>query len=339
MRNHIVLPTFQPYFSVYNWHANLQSIILNHPDCPSWIYSNYIQLYMDIRPEITFADFYLNNGLLHTASCPFVEQNSISREMVKRVSCLINFMIECIKDGNYIYVLADISRISKYSLDKKRNHEIFLYGFDTHQELFFVADYIEGKYIHFTASFKEVEDAINNMDHTKCEHLKHIEMWRFLPESNYSFDIFHVRNQLFEYVNSVDSSEKYRQKATPYSFRTYGLHIFDIVLKHLQNIEKSNGRLDIRPFYLLYIRYKLMCERLKYLKEKGHMGNVSDYFESYLKLTQLVEANTNLVLKYNFTKKKSKISTIQSTVQTICAEDKALSEKLLFTIDKLVNIQ
>lgn len=258
---------------------------------------------MDIRPEITFADFYLNNGLIHTSSCPFIEQNSISREIVKRVSCLISFIIECIREKNYIYVLADISKISRYSVNENKNHEIFLYGFDIHQELFFIADYIQGKYIQFTASFKEVEEAINDINKKKSDHLNHIEIWKYIPESSYSFDIIHVRNQLFEYVNNINSSDKYRQKTTPYSFRTYGLHVFDIILNHLQNVQNSNGRLDIRPFYLLYTRYKLMCDRLKYMKEKGYMDDISDYFEAYAKLTQLAEINSKLVLKYNLTKK------------------------------------
>lgn len=115
MTERIVLPTVRPYFSVYNWHANLQSIILNHQDWSSWIYSNYIQIYMDVRPDITFADFYLNNGLIHTASCPFIEQNSISKQIVKKVTSFINFIIECIRAENYIYLFADISKISRYS--------------------------------------------------------------------------------------------------------------------------------------------------------------------------------------------------------------------------------
>ncbi len=336
MSSHMVLPNFQPYFSVYNWHANLQSIILNHPDFYSWIYSNYIQLYMDIRPEKTFADFYLNNGLIHTPSCPFVEQNSISREIVKRVSCLISFLIECIREGNYIYVLADISKISTYSLNTNKNHEIFIYGFDINQKQFYVADYVKGKYIQYTASFTEVEEAINEMDNTKSDHLPHIEMWRFLPKSNYSFDIIHVRNQLYEYVNCINSSDKYRQNAMPYSFRVYGLRVFDIILNHVQNVKNLNVQLDRRIFHLLYLRCKIMCRRLEFMVNCGLINNVSDYCDSYLTLTKFVEINSNLALKYQQTKNESLIFTIQSNVQKIYVEDGKLSEKLLHIINRMM---
>jgi hypothetical protein len=294
---------------------------------------------MDIRPEKTFADFYMNNGLIHTPSCPFVEQNCISREIVKRVSCLISFIIECIREANYIYVLADISKISTYSLNTNKNHEIFIYGFDINQEQFFMADYVKGKYIQYTASFTEVEEAINDMDNTKSDHLNHIEMWRILPKSNYSFDIIHVRNQLFEYVNCINSSDKYRQKAMPYSFRVYGSRVYEIILNHVQNVKKMNVQLDKRIFHLLYIRCKIMLHRLEYMKNNGCINNISDYFDSYLTLTKLVEINSNLALKYQQTKNESLIFTIQSNLQKIYVEDRKLSEKLLNLIDRLMYIK
>lgn len=336
MIERIVLPTVSPYFSVYNWHANLQSIILNHPDWSSWIYSNYIQIYMDTRPEITFTDFFLNNGLIHTASCPFVEQNSISRKIISKVTGLINFIVECIRNENYIYLLADISKIPHYSVHSPRYHEIFLYGFDIELELIFIADYIQGKYIQFSASFKEIEEAINGANDKESDHLQHIETWKYLPKSNYSFDIIHVRNQIFEYVNCVNSSDKYRQKATPHPFRTFGLNVFHIIINHLQDVQNSKGWLDIRPFYLLYTRYKLMCDRLKYMEENKYIGNIDGYFETYLKLSRLAQISSNLVLKHQCTKNSSIISNIQKKVQMICNEDKETSEKLLLAINKLI---
>ncbi|QUL57080.1 hypothetical protein KDC22_11745 [Paenibacillus tritici] len=337
MAESIVLPTVQPYFSVYNWHANLQSIILNHPDWSPWIYSNYIQIYMDVRPEITFADFYLNNGLTHTTSCPFVERNSISRQIVKRFSNFVDFIVECIRAENYIYLVADISKISRYSETLTKYHEIFLYGYDHGQGIFFISDFIQGKYSSFTASFKEIEEAINSTYEKTFDHLQHIELWKYKPDSSYAFDIINVRNQILEYVNCTNSSEKYRQQEPPHPFRTFGLNVFNIILDHLQYVQsQGKNRIDVRPFYLLYIRYKLMCERLRYMEENKFIGNIADCFESYLKLSNLAQINSNLALKYQLTKKESIITTMQSTIQIIYKEDKELSERLLVVMDRSI---
>lgn len=172
----------------------------------------------------------------------------------------------------------------------------------------------------------------------KFGHLQCIETWKYIPESNYSFDIIHVRNQIFEYVNCINSSDKYRQKTARHPFRTFGLNVFNIILNHLQNVQNSNGRLDIRPFYLLHMRYKLMCDRLRYMEGKRYISNIEDCFESCLKLCKLAEMNSNLALKFRLTKKDLIISNIQSTILDIYKYDKEMSEKLLVAFDNSIYI-
>ncbi len=324
-----ILPTSTPIFSVYNWHSGLQSIILKHPDALPWIYSNYIQIYMNIRPEITFADFYLNNGLIHTTSCPFIHQNTISRNVIKQLTSFVHFFIECLKSGYYLYLFVDVSYISGYSRKNKGFHELFIYGFDVNQEIFIVSDYINGKYTNFTATFKEIEDAVESTVKENFNHLPDVEMWRLKENSKYDFDLQNVINELNEFKNSINSAQRCRNRTTLNPNLSFGLDVYDTVSKHLIQVQEFDRKIDIRPFHLFYERFKLMCDRIHYMDKKNYILDAENYFTIYKNFADKLQIARNLVIKHQITNEKSIIPKLQSIIELVKNEEGVVVEKMI----------
>ncbi|GGD52333.1 hypothetical protein GCM10010911_07300 [Paenibacillus nasutitermitis] len=145
---------------------------------------------MDTDPEITFADFYLNNGLIHSYSCRFLKQNSISKSLVKEMSTFGDLLILSLRNGYYIYAVLDISKILSYNKKNKYFHEVFIYGFDSLRQTFQIADYVKGQYIYMIATVEEIENAIEETLKIDYEHhLSEIELWRYNDSSFYKFDL------------------------------------------------------------------------------------------------------------------------------------------------------
>lgn len=282
-----------PPITSYPTHANLLSCLSQHDNYLVWYFENYMNIFTNNKLDKimdNYVDFF---APIPWKSNPFLYSQSFSRELFATMETdIINFLINAINQGNYIFLYLNRFYLSAaYSYQKNDDvHDVFIYGYDNEKKIFNIADFfVNNKYSFATATFDEISWAYDKYNddwkdgEVDIRNVDGIILVKPLPFTAYSYTVTDTLQGLKDYLCSTTSSGRYL-----YGYRLdceydeffevkncFGLNIYSFLEEYLKTIDSDNPHIDLRGFYIIHEHKKLLSLYLDYL-EKKWMLDVSE---------------------------------------------------------------
>nr|WP_302596542.1 hypothetical protein [uncultured Cellulosilyticum sp.] len=306
MEKRRILDIKYPKITAYPHHAHIMAIIGEDEHKLSWFYNSYIQLQINKNGynKMDFCVGYNINPILY--NCPWITCHGISRTLLKKGwNSIIEFLIDSINDGYYIYIGVDEYYIPSYDSFNKQHsvHDMLVYGYDLSKEKFYIADFFkERKYNFALCDFKEMEKAHVQTDQSDSFN----GVMLIKPKDytyNYSFCIYTVKKLIKDYIECKNSNLRTIMLNTNSVYKdeylyAYGLEVYKVLKTSLYTLTIK----DIRPFYVLYEHKKIMKFLIKYLNDNGYLSKADKFYSIYEDLVCKTKILVNTMIKYFLTK-------------------------------------
>ena len=322
--NKKTLPLVKPLITCYTPVAALFSIIGRSSLANPWIYSNYINI----------TGYYFRfNGAAELAIipswhapklCPWIVESILSREtcMVFDES-IVGFLQKCIDTDYYVYMVVDESKFNHQKTESYFPHDLFISGYDKAKEIFYVHDFaLTDFFTCVEISFSQIDDAYKNLkpeDDYINEKFGGITLWKYNSKANYDFDSVLVKQTLQEYILSTNYMERFRFMRNTHNDRylniKHGIGVYEF-LKEVIITQPGSIPKCMNNFY---DHKSLMVHRLNYMKNNNLLGNPDAHINNYTKIRDEMKKNSNLAIKYQFTKDKRLLEKITSSLDQLKA--------------------
>ncbi|KAF6614391.1 hypothetical protein J2W97_004233 [Paenibacillus jamilae] len=320
----------KPDIGCYPIHANMTSILSNHPSYKNWLFTNYMQLRLDLYQasdssiaEEYYMEFYQP---LMREYHPLLNIHSLSRKIIHITDInILDFLIKSVQCGNYIYALIDRQFISEYNMKESSMHDLFIYGYDLDKKVFYIADYFSSPfptYKHCKATFDEIEKAFKekiNYSDDLWDDIFGIQIISLNKWKKYEFNLEYFMQSLNDYINSTNTARKFELiEGIPAKMPElqlhgsldpkFGMSIYD----RLCDLADFNPQF-LRAMHILYEHKVCMTKRVAFFGEIGLLdGDL--YMNYFIEIEKRAETLRNYIikqiLKNNNSKRKKMISMI-----------------------------
>ncbi len=318
MANKVVLPVKYPAITSWQWHATLFSILGEDENAKRWIYSNYIQLRCYNISEYTSGDEILLCDMMPGSSalkeCPYLIFSLITKPQIESYcGDVIDFIVKTIDLGGYVYGAFDESRmLSDVEVgDFKFSHELFIYGYNMEEELFYVGDFtFKDKYAYSTVTFEEVKRGFNALeageDHVFRDDYKGTRGLYVIQKNvdcrYYDIDPVLIKRTLIEYLEGRDTKDHFRMMRNRFDDTVFGVHVYDALIKRVEKqLQQEEPDFDIRALHIAYDHKVLMYDRLKYLMANEVIPFDQEMLDDYAKVVDDMLAARNLLVRISVT--------------------------------------
>lgn len=331
----IIHPVADPIIDCYPNYGAFLSILQTNETAKPWIVSNFVQLECpNDMEQNTRMDFYMGSPYF-ISICPWILLQRIRKDMIqlKWSNDISLFVREALLQGYYVFLMADQFFIPASSAYQKfhRIHELFIYGFDDIEEMFYISDNFQnGKYSRGICSFTDLNHSY--IDLTKATDLGQelIYLLSFNNSGKFSINLDILKELLSDYLHSINSSQKNNLLNQPLKREwIYGLGCYDHLIHYLKNIVPKGTRLDIRPFYVLINHKTMMIERLICLSQIQLLKDPDTYISSYTRIEELTTIALNLSLKYTFSKKANILTSIAKKLEQLSGMEADILPQLI----------
>lgn len=218
------------------------SIILNYEDGFNWMYSNFIQLYYEeaeVNNPIRFYYVDKNGGLWNTRN-PLMYYQTVNRELLSSFGKDITDVLIDVIEGEYyaVFYVDEFYIPNRRAYQKEHySHVLFVYGYDTENEVFYTSGYDNNmKYSCTNVTFEEIRNAFYNFKMNYYDDENTIYLMKYNHKGKrYCFDIDVVIEQLEEFLYSRDSSKRYH---TDFNSKKmlFGIQIYDVLKEYLKAV-------------------------------------------------------------------------------------------------------
>ena len=317
MANKAVLPVKYPAITSWQWHATLFSILGEDENAKKWIYSNYIQLRCYNIAEYTTGDEILLCDMMPGSSsmkeCPYLIFSLITKQQIESYcGDVIDFIVKTIDLGGYVYGAFDEARmLCDVSVDYKFSHELFIYGYNMEEEVFYVGDFtFKDKYSYTTVSFESVKrgfDALSaGEDHVFKDDYKGTRGLYVIQKNTdskyYDIDPVLIKRTIKEYLTGQDTKDHFRMMRNRFSDTIFGVDVYDALLKRIdKQLHEEEPDFDIRALHIAYDHKVLMLDRLKYLMANEVIPFDQAMLDDYAEVVEDMLAARNLLVRISVT--------------------------------------
>ena len=317
MANKMVLPVKYPAITSWQWHATLFSILGDDENAKRWIYSNYIQLRCYEIPEYTSGDEILLCDMMPGSSalkeCPYLIFSLITKPQIESYcGDVIAFIVKTIDLGGYVYGAFDEARmICNASVDFKFSHELFIYGYNMEEEVFYVGDFtFKDKYAYTTVKFEDVkrgfdvltagEDHVFKDDYKGTRGLYVIQ--KNVDSRYYDIDAVLIKRTLEEYLNGIDTKDHFRMMRNRFEDTVFGVNVYESLKARVdKQLHQEEPDYDIRALHIAYDHKVLMYDRLKYLMANEVIPFDQAMLDSYAEVVDDMLTARNLLVRISVT--------------------------------------
>lgn len=318
MANKVVLPVKYPVITSWQWHATLFSILGEDENAKKWIYSNYIQLRCYNIPEYTSGDEILLCDMMPGSSamkeCPYLIFSLITKPQIESYcGDVIAFIIKTIDLGGYIYGAFDEAKmLSDAEIgDFKFSHELFIYGYNMEEEVFYVGDFtFKDKYAYTTVAFDAVkrgfdvltatEDHVFKDDYKGTRGLYVIQ--KNVESKYYDIDAVLIKRTLQEYLNCEDTKDHFRMMRNRFDDTVFGIDVYDALKTRVnKQLHQEEPDFDIRALHIAYDHKVLMNNRLHYLMANEVIPFDQTMLDEYAQVVDDMLAARNLLVRISVT--------------------------------------
>ncbi|WP_187355400.1 hypothetical protein ['Paenibacillus yunnanensis' Narsing Rao et al. 2020] len=299
--------------TTYTQHAHILSILTCYENTYPWIFSNYIQLFINKDYKHNWGDFYfpIPYELRPSDTCRYLISQKIDREVIlKKWDSVIDFIIENIDSNYYVHIMMNYFYVPVSDRYKNvhKSHDMFVYGYDLDRRIFYISDFFkDGVYSQEEISFSDFDLAFtkknltNNPDYLNGM----VYLYKFNKEFEYDFSIEGIINSINNYLfNEIPEYWKLYNYHNQINI-DFGMQIYSTLKNYVNNTSDNEGSLDIRPFYLLYEHKRIATLRMKYLHENQHLGKMNcGFIDNFSLIEAQAKITTNHAIKYNLTNNK-----------------------------------
>ena len=321
MANEVILPVKYPAITSWQWHATLFSILGDDDNAKRWIYSNYIQMRCYNMPEYTSGDDILMCDMMPGGSglkeCPYLIFSMMTKEQIESYcGDIISFIIKTIDLGGYIYGAFDEARMLcdfDVDLDYKFSHELFIYGYNIEEEIFYVGDFtFKDKYAYNTVSFDDVKKGFDALsageDHVLFDDYKGTRglyvIQKNVDNRYYEMDTVLIKRTLEEYLSGEDTKEHFRMMRNRFNDTVFGVKVYDVIKTRVdKQLHANEPDFDIRALHVTYDHKVLMHSRLKYMMANEVIPYDQAMLDEYEEVVEDMLAARNLLLRVSVTGK------------------------------------
>ena len=323
-----ILSISDPVITSYTKHAHILSIIENYEQVYPWIFSNYIQLYINKDFKYDSNDFYFPYPyeLGFADACKWIQDQKIDKSFIySKWKSVIDFIIDCIDSNNYVHVMINYFYVPVSRTYNKNDfyHDILIYGYDSDEEILYFRDFFNSqKYSSAKVSFSDFSNAFSQGNISSKEDYLHgmVRLYKFNNDYNYKFNIKNITNSIKSYLSGSTPEYWEIYNVGDRENTVFGIEIYTTLKNYIiRQASEGEFNIDIRPFYLLYDHKKIMCLRLKYLDEQGYF-NYCNNERNIIAATEIeVQAKrvVNSVIKYNISKNIDLVSRITNMIDDI----------------------
>ena len=320
-----MLPVNYPLITTYTQHAHLLSILSCYEFTYPWIYSNYIQLYINKDYKHNWADFYypFPYELRPSDTCKWVITQKVKRDIVSiKWGSVTEFIMENINNDNYIHTMLNYFHVPNSTRYQKQQllHDILVYGYNFDEKVFYVADFFKQKYSFEKIAFSDLELAFSTYHLTKnSDYLNGlIYLYSINKDCDYMFNINNIINSIRSYLDAALPEYWYMYNFDNRCNIVFGTEIYDTLKNYIVNQVNNHSYIDVRPFHLLYDHKKIMSLRLKYLQIYGMKDPDFKHIENQAQL------GVNLIVKYNLSQEKEVVCRVIKTLDEIKNEEQRI---------------
>lgn len=326
------LPVANPIITSYMSYAPALSILSYYSTCDNWIYNNFINMYgeysktglntLRFQPQFTVAPKNPFLGL-------YIAPKDI---MLHNYNSVIDYIICAITKGYYICTDYDkyYVEFTDYYKKENRKHQIFIYGYDKINSLFYTAEFFNNRHYSFQkVPFTQIENSVMQYDSTEPIGIW-ISMFEFYNAS-YDFDYPLFLVSMKDYLNSESSTIDWEDTMFCKKNQVIcGIKNYDYIINYLNRLKNGEELYeDIRAFHVLCDHKSLMVKRLGFLKK----NKIADFDESILEVFAKVEqsclVNRSLFLKYQISHKADILPKMIENIKNIQENERAALMKLL----------
>lgn len=266
-----------------------------------WYYSNFMQVFSYLNDKGFVSLDYLEP---YNSWGEIMEMVNLAFYLLKKEENIIDFIIKEINMGYYLIIHVDEYYLPNKWAYKTNHfvHSSLIYGYDNEKEqlmaigfdknMFFTK--MEVDYTNFKAAYES--GTIHYKDSAPWCDLSAIQLIRpyeFDAEHPFSNDIF-LRN-LKGYLFSIGERETLYLLRYPESRAEYGLKVYDVTVRHLENLLQGRVTIDYRAIHLITEHKKGIYDRIGYAIARNSLtGEITRLHKEYLKV---VDLSNNIRLK------------------------------------------
>lgn len=326
-----------PLVSTYTQHAHLFGILGTKSETSNWIYSNYIQVYVNKDLNVhDWGDFYfpMPYETRPVDACKWIINQKLTSGFIKKhFGSIVAYIIKCINDGYYVNLAINYRYVGASFANKNASdliHDPLVIGYDDEKRVFRCADFVyysSYKYEIFDCSFDDMETSYNDAVESLTDN-NVVYGYRLKDSIDYEFSFQNIIYGLKGYLNA--SSPEYWEGYN-YSNKkniVFGVDFYTALYQYLEKYKPE----DIPDFleYLMVDHKKLMIERIKFLNLE--INGLEEFVRGYEKIYENVRMILNLSLKYYITNKMSLLDKVIEQLKLIQKEEREL---LIRLIDRL----
>lgn len=330
-----ILEIQEPIITTFTHHAHLLTILGTEPNARGWVFSNYIQIYIDnhLRKN-SWGDFYfpMPYEIKSLELCKWILTQKCHENLVdKRYSDIVDYIKDVLENDFFVHMMINHKYLANSSLD--RTHDILVFGYDQAKQELHCADFASraGKYIFFKCSFDEFREAYRDEDVKKgFTYLNHfIYSYKVNKECDYGYNVHNIIFWLKQYVNS-EAPEYW--EGYNYSGRvlvTWGMDYYEVLCRNLLTI--GDEQIDLKFYYLLKDHKKMMLERLKFLENDSLC--LKEYIEAYEEIYKDISIVVNMAVKHNVVNPKGITDRMIDRIKNIKATEYRVLRKLIEVLE------
>ena len=225
------------------------------------------------------------------------------------------------------------------SVDYKFSHELFIYGYNMEEEVFYVGDFtFKDKYSYTTVSFEAVKrgfDALSaGEDHVFKDDYKGTRGLYVIQKNTdtkyYDLDTVLIKNTIKEYLGGEDTKNHFRMMRNRFDDTIFGVDVYDALLKRIdKQLHEEEPDFDIRALHIAYDHKVLMLDRLKYLMANEVIPFDQAMLDEYSEVVEDMLAARNLLVRISVTGEIEAGSRIADHINSAREKDVAILTKVM----------
>jgi len=310
--------------------ANAIAIISNQKHTYPYILSHFIQLFSWKYHESNWVfELYITDYFKFFKKCPFLDTQRIRKDIInKHWRSNIDFIIDMLNQGYYIYLIVNTRYISSYKPSRTHdlNHDMFIYGYDQIENEFFIADnFNHGAYSFEKCSYSELENALGNLNPDKIDvgFNNAIYLLSYKESNTKLLDLNRIQQGIRAYLDGTEFDDCKDPNGS------YGIEVYQDYQSYISLLKLGQAEIDYRPIHVFYEHKFLMWKRIEYLCEHGILRDDSKLLQEFEQISKWSIVIRNLVLKFSITKDKELLDKIPKQLDVIkCTETDLLEEVL-----------
>lgn len=310
--------------TTYTHHTYLLSILGNDERTRDWIYSNYIQVYINKDlTENSWGEFYFPMAyeVKIFEHCKWINVQVNSEQYVDRhYEDIVLYIKDMLSNGYYVHLMIDYKYLSNSVFGKNNSemvHDILIYGYDDEIQTLYCAGFMfkSSKFTLDTCTYEEINNAYNSKAvKEEFSYMGHnIYSYALAKECDYEF---HIKNIIYGLKLYCNCEIPEYWKGYNYCNKkkiSWGLEYYDVLKDSI--CYQAPEYIDIKLIYLLEDHKRMMISRLEFLGQLGY--DLEKYKQSYVEMEQINGLLVKMAIKYNISKKTNILNQLKEKISDL----------------------